>query len=149
MFLVAITSTHRVLELVALSCKEPFLALHHDKGVLRTQLFFMPKLFLAFHVNQDIVLPPFCFKPQAPGDKALHASEVVLAIRIYLKLTAMVRQSDSLFVLPEGLGNSHMATKFTISSLWSERKASTFSVMAHSTRSVGATCRCLSVLKLW
>lgn len=96
-FLVAITSARRVSELAALSCKSPYLVLHKDKAVLRPQTSFLPKVVLAFHLNEDIVLPSLCPKPTHPKEVALHSLDVVRALWVYLSATAPFRRSDSLY----------------------------------------------------
>lgn len=50
-FLVAITSTRRVSELAALSCKEPFLILHQERVVMRPRPDSLPKVVSKFHLN--------------------------------------------------------------------------------------------------
>lgn len=42
------------------------------------------------------------FCPQSLGEKALHTLNVVRAIKVYLKTTAVVRQLDLLFIQFEG-----------------------------------------------
>lgn len=91
-FLFAITSVRKVSDLAALSCKEPYLILHHDKVVLRPVPSFLPKAVSEFHLNQDIVLPSFFSQPGSPEEKQLHLLDMVWA----------VRSSDAFFVLLEG-----------------------------------------------
>lgn len=98
----AITSVRRVSELLALSCKEPFLVLHNDKVVLRPQNSFLHKVATASHLNQDIVLPSFCPAPKHPREIAFHSLDVVRVVQVYLLCTSLIHQSDSLLVLPYG-----------------------------------------------
>lgn len=79
-----------MLELTALSCKELFLVFYHDKVVLYPQRFFLPKVLWAFNFNQNFVLPSICPNPRFLVDKVLHTLDVVCAIRISLKSTAMI-----------------------------------------------------------
>lgn len=59
-FLVAITSTHRVPELGALSCRSNLCVFHPNKVVLRTDPAFRPKVVPKFHIDLELVLPSFC-----------------------------------------------------------------------------------------
>lgn len=130
------------------SVEAQFLVLHCDKVVLRPQPSCLPKVVSLFHLNQKIVLPSFCPKYEPQGDKALHTQDVVCAARCSLKLTAAIRQSDSLCVLLEGSRKGRRASKSTIFLLISQlisqgyglkSKVPPFSVKAYSTRSVGAS----------
>lgn len=46
------------------------------------------------------------------GERALHTLDVVQAIKVYLKFTAAVRQSDLLFVFPEGPRKGQPASRW-------------------------------------
>ena len=147
-FLVAITSARRVSELAALSCKEPYLIFHKDRVVLRPHPAFLPKVVSKFHLNQDLVLPSFFSEPSSAREKSLHTLDVLRAVKIYLKATAQVRKTDTLFILPEGPRCGQAASKSTISK-WIRQvitqayglrgKVPPFKVKAHSTRAVGTS----------
>ena len=145
-FLVAITSIRRVSELAALSCKAPYLVIHKDKVVLRPQPSFLLKVVLAFHINEDIVLPSLCPQPKNPKEATLHSLDVVRALRVYLSATAPFRMSDSLFVSVSGPSKGLAVSSATISR-WIRQvvlqayalkgRAPPFRVTAHSTRTIG------------
>lgn len=147
-FLVAITSARRVSELAALSCKSPYLIIHRDKVVLRQQPSFLPKVVLAFHLNEDIVLPSLCPKPTHPKVVALHSLDVVRALRVYLSATAPLRKSDSLFISVAG-PNKGLAVSSTTIFRWIRQimvqayalkgQVPHFPAKAHSTRAVGTS----------
>lgn len=147
-FLVAITSIRRVSKLAALSYRSPFLIMHKDQVVLRPVPSFLPKVVSAFHINEDIVLPSFCPSPTHLWECSLHCLDVVRAVRVYLSITQPFRQSDSLFVIPEGPCKGLAASTCTIAS-WiqsailvayrSKGRPSPFSITAHSARGVGAS----------
>uniref|UniRef100_A0A2D4I5A5 Uncharacterized protein n=1 Tax=Micrurus lemniscatus lemniscatus TaxID=129467 RepID=A0A2D4I5A5_MICLE len=59
-FLVAITSARRVLELAALLVQQDLCIFHENRVVLRRDPMFVPKVNSWFHCAQDIVLPVFC-----------------------------------------------------------------------------------------
>lgn len=69
-----------LLELVALSCRFPYLVLYKDKVVLRPCPFFLPKVISAFQLNEDIILPSPYPHQSHPKEIALH---VVWVIRVY------------------------------------------------------------------
>lgn len=81
--------------------REPSLALYHDKVGFQPQPSFLPRVVLAFHIKQDIVLLSIFPRPQLPGNEALHTLNVVQAIILYLGLTAAIREVR-LSVLLEG-----------------------------------------------
>lgn len=70
-FMVTITSACRVPEVAAFACKELFLVINRDKVVLRPLVSFLLSVFSLLHLNQGIVLPSFCPKPQMPGNTRL------------------------------------------------------------------------------
>lgn len=107
---IAITSARRVSELAALSCREPYLILHHDKVMLRPYPSFLPKVISGFHLNQDILFS----HPHSAEEKQLHSLDVVRAVRVYLKRFARMRNSDAFFVLPEGPKKGQAASKASI-----------------------------------
>uniref|UniRef100_A0A803JRM4 Core-binding (CB) domain-containing protein n=1 Tax=Xenopus tropicalis TaxID=8364 RepID=A0A803JRM4_XENTR len=142
-FLIAITSAKRVSEMAALSSKEPWLTLHHDKAVLRTSPGFLPKVVTERHMNQDIILPSFCPKPSNEKERLLHKLDVVRALRIYLKRSADYRQSESLLLSYSTTQKGKAVSKRTIARRLVEtihtaydRKnvPRPFAVKAHSTR---------------
>uniref|UniRef100_A0A1B8XUR9 Lamina-associated polypeptide 2 alpha C-terminal domain-containing protein n=1 Tax=Xenopus tropicalis TaxID=8364 RepID=A0A1B8XUR9_XENTR len=142
-FLIAITSAKRVSEMAALSSKEPWLTLHHDKAVLRTSPGFLPKVVTERHMNQDIILPSFCPKPSNEKERLLHKLDVVRALRIYLKRSADYRQSESLLISYSSTQKGKTVSKRTIAR-WLVETIHTaydrknvprpFAVKAHSTR---------------
>lgn len=73
------------------------------------------KVVSSFHLNQDIVLPLFYYSPQMPLEKALHTLDVFGSVKVYLKISAAVRQSDLLFFLSEGPRKGQAASKMMIS----------------------------------
>lgn len=87
----AITSADRVSELVALSCRIPYLVIHKDEGVLHPCPLFLPKVVSDFHLDEDIVLPCLCPRLQHLQEFPLHALDVVQAIRVYLAATKPFR----------------------------------------------------------
>lgn len=100
-----------MLKLVALSCREPFLVLHHEKGVLHSHPSLLPKVVCSFHLNMNIVMLSFYPRPQSPVNKALHTLAVVQAVKLYLNMPAAVRKSDPLFILPKGPRKGQEASK--------------------------------------
>ncbi|CAJ0918503.1 unnamed protein product, partial [Ranitomeya imitator] len=114
LFLVAITSIKRVLELADLSCQAPFLQFHQDKVVLKPAPSFLPKVVSSFHINEDIVLPSFCLAPTHRVEKALHTPDLVRALRRYISWTTSFRQTDVLFILPVGLRKGLAAFRSTL-----------------------------------
>lgn len=56
-FLVAVTSARRILELSALSCRPDLCVFHSDRVVLRPDPTFIPKVLSSFHAAQEICLP--------------------------------------------------------------------------------------------
>ncbi|XP_073431525.1 uncharacterized protein [Dendrobates tinctorius] len=147
-FLVAITSIRRVSELAALSCRAPFLTFFKDKVVLRPPPPFLPKVVSSFHINEDIVLPSFCPAPVHRVEKALHTLDLVRALRRYVSRTAPFRQTDSLFVIPEGRRKGLAASRSTIARWIRLTIQEAYrirgtpvppGIRAHSTRAVGAS----------
>ncbi|XP_073429998.1 uncharacterized protein [Dendrobates tinctorius] len=141
-FLVAITSIRRVSELAALSCRALFLTFFKDKVVLRPPPPFLPKDI------EDIVLPLFCPAKVHRVEKALHTLDLVRALRRYVSRTAPFRQTDSLFVIPEGRRKGLAASRstiarwirLTIQEAYRIRGAPVpTGIRAHSTRTVGAS----------
>lgn len=85
------------------------------------------------------------------GDRAFYALDVVHAVKIYLKSTALIQQFETLFVHPDRLRKEQVASNSTISrwihQLMSQaysliRRAPPFPAMTHSTRSV---CSCWAI----
>lgn len=65
LFLLAITSAHRVSELSALMSTPPYTVFNVESGILRSHPAFLPKVCTDFHINEPIVLP--CFYPKPPA----------------------------------------------------------------------------------
>uniref|UniRef100_A0A2D4JIJ3 Uncharacterized protein n=1 Tax=Micrurus lemniscatus lemniscatus TaxID=129467 RepID=A0A2D4JIJ3_MICLE len=59
-FLLAIASARRILELAALSVRKGLCIFHHDRVVLCPDPTFMPKINSVFHRAQELILPNFC-----------------------------------------------------------------------------------------
>lgn len=56
----------------------------------------------SFHLNRDTILPSFFPNPQSAEERLFHSLAVVRAIRVYLRMSAQMRKTDDLFILPEG-----------------------------------------------
>lgn len=67
--------------------------------------FFFPKVISSFHLNHYIVLP------SSARERSLHALNVVWAIRVFLRMMAQIRKTDSLFVLLGGPRKEQAASK--------------------------------------
>ncbi|XP_034278399.1 uncharacterized protein LOC117668538 [Pantherophis guttatus] len=106
-FLVAITSARRISELAALSIREDLCVFHADRVVLRLDPTFVPKVNTTFHRMQELILPNFCPHPTHRLERRWHSLDVRRALRIYIKRTARLRKTESLFVsfLPVSLGS--------------------------------------------
>ncbi|XP_063786046.1 protein ERGIC-53-like [Pseudophryne corroboree] len=74
----------------ALSCKSPYLVFYMDRTELRTRQQVLPKVVFAFHLNQPIVIP-----------SSFGASNPPEALKIYIRRTARIRKTDSLFVFSD------------------------------------------------
>ncbi|XP_070592839.1 uncharacterized protein [Erythrolamprus reginae] len=105
-FLIAITTARRISELAALSVREDLCLFHQDKVVLRLDPSFLPKINSIFHRSQDIILPTFCSRPSHPSERRWHTLDVRRALRVYLKRTRPIRQSEALFIFfsPQKIG---------------------------------------------
>lgn len=70
-FLVAVTSARRMLELQALlaNISSPFMPFHKDKVYLKSYPKSVPKIVSAFHLNQIIHLPVFFFRNLIPANQ--------------------------------------------------------------------------------
>lgn len=81
-FLVTIASARRMSELTALSCKEPFLVLHHVKMMLCPHLSFLAGVVFSFslELGQCLLFP----SSQLVGKRLLHTLNIVQVVRIYL-----------------------------------------------------------------
>lgn len=93
-FLVAIVSARWVYDLVTLSCKKYFTILHNNKVLMLPRPSFLLKLVSAFNLSEDIILPSLCPALKHPKEISIHCLDVVRAIRVYLKATAPIRQTD-------------------------------------------------------
>lgn len=147
-FLVAITSARRISEIAALSIRSDLCVFHADHVVLRLDPTFLPKVNSVFHRSQELILPNFCPRPSHPRERRWHTLDVRRALRIYLKRTAGVRRSESLFVsfLPVSLGLRVTASTIgrwirqTIASAYDFRSLPRPArVTAHSTRSASTS----------
>lgn len=96
LFLIAITSAHRVSELRALSVNKEFCIFQQDKVVLRLDPTFVPKVNSHFHRSQDIVLPSFCRDPKNSGKRESHCLDVRRALSFYIDRTKDIRKTDYL-----------------------------------------------------
>ena len=115
-FLVAITTARRSSELSALRMDPPFLNFHKDKVVLRTDPTFLPKVSLAFHVNEDIILPSFFPSPSLPIENTLHMLDVKRAIAFYIHRTSNFRKNQRLFVCYAGTNKGQKVSSQRLSS---------------------------------
>ncbi|XP_078500130.1 uncharacterized protein LOC144755257 [Lissotriton helveticus] len=97
-FLVAITSLRRVSELQALTLQEPYIQIHNDRVVMRTDPHFMPKVVSKFHINQTIQIPSFFQKPTTKAERALHTLDVRRAVMHYIERTKDHRKTKQFFV---------------------------------------------------
>ncbi|XP_044310309.1 uncharacterized protein LOC123035786 [Varanus komodoensis] len=97
-FLVAVTSARRASELFALHIDPPYLNLHKEKVVLRTDRVFLPKVMSPFHVTQDIVLPAFFPTPSMPMERSLHSLDVRRCLTSYRSCTESFRNTRRLFI---------------------------------------------------
>lgn len=96
-FLVAICSACRILELQALSCRAPFLLITKEKVILRPVLSFLLKVVSSFHLNQTITLPAFSASGLDSESGKLWLLDIHQTLRRYLKRTLEFRRSDYLF----------------------------------------------------
>ncbi|XP_060546167.1 uncharacterized protein LOC132711373 [Pantherophis guttatus] len=105
-FLLAITSARRVSDLAALSAREDLCIFHPDRVVLRLDPTFLPKINSPYHRALELVLPDFCPHPTHPLERAWHTLDVRRALRIYLRRTSSLRQTEALLVSfqPSSLG---------------------------------------------
>ncbi|XP_013923747.1 PREDICTED: probable cation-transporting ATPase 13A5 [Thamnophis sirtalis] len=97
-FLVAITSARRVLEINALSSRADLCTFLDNRVILRLDPSFMPKVNSPFHRALEIILLDFCPHPSGEREKWWHKLDVRRALHIYLKRTASFRRSEALFV---------------------------------------------------
>lgn len=101
----SVTSASRASEIAALGAKEPFLMFFPDRVVLVSMLSFTTKVSSNFHMKREIVIPSF---PEFDLSREL---DVGLTLQEYLRMSAAVRQSDRLFVIPAGPKAGQAASK--------------------------------------
>lgn len=117
-FLVAITSACRVLELSALSCRDDLCVFHRDKVVLRMDPTFKPKVASPLHMGLEINLPSFCSHPRHPQERKWHTLDVRRALKFFLWRTEHIHNTDRLLVniSPPRLGDK--MSPLAISGAW-------------------------------
>ncbi|XP_078518308.1 uncharacterized protein LOC144782952 [Lissotriton helveticus] len=156
-FLVAITSLRRVSELQALTIHEPFIQIHANRVVLRTNPKFMPKVVSQFHINQTIELPVFFPNPDSVADRALHTLDVKRALLYYIDRTKDFRKTKQLFVAfsPQHKGNpisksgiARWIVKCIQICYQKAKRTLTVPPRAHSTRKLGASMAFLGNIPL-
>lgn len=105
-FLVLITCARRISEIATLAVRSDLCMFHVDRVVLPLYPSFIPKVNMSFHRLQEIVLHNFCPNPTHPLQKYWHTLDVWRALHVFLKRTAALRKTESLFVsfLPASLG---------------------------------------------
>ncbi|XP_077192431.1 uncharacterized protein LOC143836816 [Paroedura picta] len=101
-FLVAVTSARRVSELGALSIDKELCRFRKSRVVLRVNPLFWPKVDSRFHISQEISLPTFFPSPASDQEREWHKLDVRRVLKIYVRRTASIRKSDSLFVFLSG-----------------------------------------------
>lgn len=98
MVVVVVASARRISELWALSVRRELCVFHKGPVVLRTGPSFIPKVNSAYNLNQELVLLSFCPKPSPLREKEWHKLDVCRVLHIYIKRTAQLRLTDSLFI---------------------------------------------------
>lgn len=101
-FLVAVTSASRLLELSALSVNPNLCMFHKDNVVLMTDLAFIPKVNSIFHKQQELILPLFCLNPSHPKEKERHMLDIRRVLRFYTGRTQTFCKIEALFVTIQG-----------------------------------------------
>nr|XP_014431927.1 uncharacterized protein LOC106732414 [Pelodiscus sinensis]XP_025043439.1 uncharacterized protein LOC106732414 [Pelodiscus sinensis]XP_025043440.1 uncharacterized protein LOC106732414 [Pelodiscus sinensis] len=157
-FLLAITSSRRVSELVALSASFPYTVFTPQGVILCPQLRFLPKVNSQFHINKPIVLPVFHPKPHCSAEQArLHTLDVRHALAFYIQRTKPLRRSRTLLVSMAEHSKACLLSAQCISSIIVEcvRKCYIFqskpfptTTRAHSTRAVTASTAFLKGVSL-
>ncbi|XP_078517197.1 uncharacterized protein LOC144781723 [Lissotriton helveticus] len=156
-FLVAITSLRRVSELQALTIQEPFIQIHSNRVVLRTNPKFLPKVVSQFHLNQTIDLPAFFQNPQTVAERMLHTLDVRRALMYYIDRTQPFRKTKQLFVAfaPQHKGNpiskagiARWIVKCIQICYQKAKRTLTIPPRAHSTRKLGASMAFLGNIPL-
>ncbi|KAH0626949.1 hypothetical protein JD844_002267 [Phrynosoma platyrhinos] len=83
-----------------------YLCFHKDKVVLCTDI--LSKVVLAFHINQDIVLPTLAPNLSTDTKCRMHTLDIRRALAFYLQRTSGSRHSERLFEPRKKLGCSDM-----------------------------------------
>ncbi|XP_078522268.1 uncharacterized protein LOC144791469 [Lissotriton helveticus] len=147
-FLVAITSLRRVSELQALTLQEPYIQIHSDRVVMRTDPHFMPKVVSRFHMNQSIQIPSFFQNPTTSAERSLHTLDARRAVLHYIERTKDHRKTKQFFVSFTNRYMGKPVTKNTIARWIAQTiqfchkqagQELTGGARAHSTRKKGAT----------
>lgn len=97
-FLVAITSAHRVSELVALRRSPPYLVFLPHAVRLWPDIRFLPNIVSDFHMSADILLPDFFPQPVSATDRLLNTLDVKHVLLFYLDHTKFLGRASNLFV---------------------------------------------------
>lgn len=143
-FLTAITSGRRVSDIQALGYKPPYCCHLADRVVLQTLPHYRPKVNTPFHRNQEIVLPTF----QAEASETPHNLDVGSILKTYIEMTASLRKTENLFIIPEGSRKGLAASARTLASwlvkvIWRAYTAKNLEppaeLRAHSTRGMEAS----------
>ncbi|XP_058021205.1 uncharacterized protein LOC131189221 isoform X1 [Ahaetulla prasina] len=147
-FLVAITSAHRISELAALSSRPDLCVFHTDRVVLRLDPTFVPKINTPFHRAQELVLPNFCPNPSHALERSWHTLDVCRALQIYLKRTSPIRRSEARFVSFQPISLGQKVSSPTLGRWLRASIATAYSsqalpiprhITAHSTRSASTS----------
>lgn len=147
-FLLAITSARRISDLAALSARDDLCIFHPDRVVLRLDPTYLPKVNSTFHRALELVLPDFCPNPSHVRERAWHTLDVRRALRIYLRRTSSLRQTEALLVSfqPSSLGRKVSAAtlgrwiRATIACAYDVRSLPVPPrITAHSTRSAATS----------
>ncbi|XP_053121856.1 uncharacterized protein LOC128331889 [Hemicordylus capensis] len=147
-FLVAITSARRISELRSLSVDKAFCVFQKEAVRLIPDPFVCTKVPSIFHQSQDIFLPSFCPRPVHEREKLWHKLDVRRCLKTYIKRTASLRNTNSMFVEVRVKGKGSAISAKTIVrwikdcivlAYQSMRKSPPPGIMAHSTRSAAAS----------
>lgn len=102
LFLVAITSAHRVSDLAASNIRPPFLVFLPHAVQLCTNISFLPKVVSEFHMNSKIILPDFFPSPSTPQETLYRTLDVTRAWKFYWHSKQFPDRHQALFVSYSG-----------------------------------------------
>jgi hypothetical protein len=100
-FLIMVISSRRVSEIQALSADKFFLTLNPQSAVLRVNPAFLPKTLTAAGLNSDVEIQAFYPDAVDQVGRLMGKNCPVRALHIYMRRTALLRQTSCLFVNPK------------------------------------------------